>query len=79
MDTNVGRLEAEIGALRADLARATREVHTLRQEVQAAKAELSCVSWQIRLRDQSDDFRNAVVVLIVITFVLFAALWRGLG
>lgn len=79
MDTRIAQLEVEIVRLRADVARADREPHTLRNEVQSTKAELSCVSLRIRGRGHADDFRAVVIPLIVITFALFAALWRGLG
>jgi hypothetical protein len=79
MDLNIARFSADTATLHADLVRAIEEVRTLRQEVQAATTKLSSVSWQIQLRDQSADFRAAAILIIIITFVLFAALWRGLG
>ena len=79
MDPNIARFSADIATLHADLVRAIEEVRTLRQEVQAATTKLSSVSWQIQLRDQSADFRAAAILIIIITVVLFAALWRGLG
>jgi len=79
MDPNIARFSADTATLHADLVRAIEEVRTLRQEVQAATTKLSSVSWQIQLRDQSADFRAAAILIIIITFVLFAALWRGLG
>ena len=79
MDLNIARFSADTATLHADLVRAIEEVRTLRQEVQAATTKLSSVSWQIQLRDQSADFRAAAILIIIITFVLFAALWRRLG
>jgi hypothetical protein len=79
MDTTVARLEAEITGLRADVARANRELHALRDDVQSMKTELTCASLRALGRKDADDFRAIVITLIVITFVLFAAMWRSLG
>jgi hypothetical protein len=79
MEAKTARLEAQIDKVRADLSRANITVRALQADIQAARAEISAVIWQIRVRDQSADFRTAVIVPIVLTFALFAALWRSVG
>ena len=66
MDAKIARLETEIDKLRADLARANVTVRALQGDVQAARAELSSMSWPNSPARSVYRLSSRVIVLIVI-------------
>ena len=65
--------------LRARVASADAELHTLRHEVQAAHTELLGLRLRFPPRDHAKLLKPLVVLAVLVTILLYAGLLRGFG